>query len=150
MNSQGRLPGRALLLVPISILLASCIAPDNPEPIDLPAALSAAEEEGPVLVPAGIPEDAFVSWASQVTEGGVQHFVMTINRSPSGLAQWCVVPQDHADQCAGGVTSGTTDGLFWSVSGEVPVEGDLRDGTPTSDWRSLDWVSGNADREGRG
>lgn len=149
-NRNGSRIGGPLLAVPICVLLASCIAPEDPEPIDLPSALSTAEAEGRLLVPSGIPDDAFVSWASQVTEDGVPHFGMTINRSPSGLAQWCVVPQEHADQCSGGVSSGTIDGLFWSVSGDVPTEGALRDGTPTADWRSLDWVADNADRPGRG
>ena len=149
-NRRGSRIVGPLLAIPVSVLLASCIAPGDPEPIDLPSALSKAEAEGRLLVPSGIPDDAFVSWASQVTEDGVPHFGMTINRSPSGLAHWCVVPQEHADQCSGGVSSGTIDGLFWSVSGRVPTEGALRDGTPTADWRSLDWVAGNADRPGRG
>ena len=138
------------LLTAAAALMSGCIAPEDPEPIDLPSALSKAEAEGRLLVPSGIPDDAFVSWASQVTEDGVPYFGMTINRSPSGLAHWCVVPQEHADQCSGGVSSGTIDGLFWSVSGLVPTEGALRDGTPTADWRSLDWVADNADRPGRG
>ena len=148
-NRRGSRIGGPLLAIPVSVLLASCIAPGDPEPIDLPAALSTAEAEGRLLVPSGIPDDAFVSWASQVTEDGVPYFGMTINRSPSGLAHWCVVPQEHADQCSGGVSSGTIDGLFWSVSGLVPTEGNLRDGTPTADWRSLDWVAGNESRQGR-
>ena len=149
-NRNGIRIGWPLLAVPICVLLASCIAPGDPEPIDLPSALSKAEAEGRLLVPSGIPDDAFVSWASQVTEDGVPYFGMTINRSPSGLAHWCVVPQEHADQCSGGVSSGTIDELFWSVSGIVPTEGALRDGTPTANWRSLDWVADNADRPGRG
>ncbi|SNC64438.1 hypothetical protein SAMN05445756_1111 [Kytococcus aerolatus] len=149
-RGAGRRLVQALVALPGIILLAACIAPDDPEPIDLPAALAEAEAEGPVLVPAEVPDDAFVSWASQVEENGVTHFVMTLNRSPSGLAQWCAAPQEHADVCGEGVSSGTVDGVFWSVSGDVPAEGPLRDGEPTSEWQDLEWVRENGTHAGRG
>ena len=149
MNRARRGAARLFCVVSAGVMLTACIAPEDPEPIDLTAALAEAEADGPLLVPAGIPDDAFVSWASQVEEDGMTRFAMQINRSPSGLARWCVVPQEHAETCAGGVSSGSVDGLFWSVSGEVPTEGPLREGEPTTDWRGLDWVAENEARVGR-
>ena len=108
MNRARRGAARLFCVVSAGVMLTACIAPEDPEPIDLTAALAEAEADGPLLVPAGIPDDAFVSWASQVEEDGVTRFAMQINRSPSGLAQWCVVPQEHAETCAGGVSSGAS------------------------------------------